>query len=53
MGFVERDHAVVILAGPGKDLVKPRILGAARAQRRIGDEEDAFGHRYGVAEFPA
>src|SRR3546814_4332782 len=31
----------------------PRILGAARAQRRIGDEENAFGHRYGLAEFPA
>jgi hypothetical protein len=53
MGFVESDHAVEILARPGKDLVEPRILGAARAQRRIGDEENAFGHRYGLAEFPA
>ena len=53
MGFVEGDHAVEILARPGKDLVEPRILGAPRAQRRIGDEENAFGHRYRVAEFPA
>ena len=53
MRFVEGDHTVKILARPGKDLVEPRILGAARAQRRIGDEENAFGHRYGLAEFPA
>ena len=53
MGFVESDHAIVILARPGKDLVKARIFGASRAQRRIGDEENAFGHRHGMAEFPA
>ena len=53
VGFVESDHAVEILADPGKDLFKPRILGASRAQRRIGDEENAFGHRYRVTESPA
>lgn len=53
MGFVKGDHAVEILARPGKDLVEPRILSASRAQRWIGDEENAFGHRHGVAEFPA
>ena len=52
MGFVESDHAVEILARPGKDLVEPRILVAPRAQRRI-DDEDAFGHLYGLAKFPA
>ena len=53
VGFVEGDHAVEILARPGKDLIEPRVFGAPRAQRRIGDEEYAFGHRYGAAEFPA
>src|SRR3546814_10750675 len=53
VGFVKGDHSLEIRTRPCKNLVKPRIFGAPRTQRRIGDEENAFRHRYRMAEFPA
>ncbi len=53
MGLVEGNHASELFARPGKDLVEARVFGPARAQCRIGDEQNAFGQRYGSPELPA
>ena len=50
--LVEDDHAVEVVAGPGEDLLEPGRIGAARAQRRIGDEQDAVAHPDRGAELP-
>src|SRR3546814_12530008 len=44
MGFGEDDDSVKVLPCPFENLLDPGRVAAARAQCRIGDEEDALAH---------
>src|SRR3546814_13835235 len=52
MGFVEDDDSVKVLPCPFENLLEPGRVAAARAQCRIGDEEDALAHSDRDTELP-
>lgn len=53
MGLIEHDHAFELWPCPAHDLVEPAILDPGRAQRPVGNEQDAFRRGDFLADLPA